>query len=251
MDDRETFENNVNEALRALLKFGNGIVSRLSGRESNEEAISNMVEKWTELSRIVSGAMRDFNNGLSIKQSRYQSHGVHWVDTSLTEFITAVNRIVYTAEFNDEEVKEYVRKQGVSAVDMTHDVLWHRLMTERPSGGSVDFKQSKELLSEENLETQDRCSCPFSSCNSSFGTTKALNFHIKKYHPNKEANVVPMNVERVRCALCPADKPTVDRKRMKEHLLRVHKRGPYTKDIEVTFFNTRSFITTLLSVSWI
>ena len=63
MDERETFENNVNEALRALLKFGNGIVSRLSGRESNEEAISNMVEKWTELSRIVSGAMRDFNKG--------------------------------------------------------------------------------------------------------------------------------------------------------------------------------------------
>ena len=230
----ESFENQVSDALSLLQRFGNGIISRVSGR-CEEDEVSMLVEKWKYLSKIVTGALRDNENGLSIKQSRYQSQGVYWTETSIPDFMSNVNRIIYSAKLNDEEVIDYVKKQGVQAVDRINEVVWNRLMMSRPSGGSANFKEAVETDREE--EAPNQLSCPYSECKSKFGTTKALKQHIKKYHENQpSSNIMVQESKKIHCVLCPYDKGQVAPERMKEHLRRVHKKGPYTKEFRVGLF---------------
>ena len=56
--------------------------------------------------------MANNRNDMSIKQTKYHQGGVSWVETTLVKFMSAVNAVIYDANFTDQEVKEMVRKEG-------------------------------------------------------------------------------------------------------------------------------------------
>ena len=239
-----SFDDTVSTALKALHNFGNTVMLHLSGRQDQKENIEKAGEAWELLKKDLGQAMANDRNAMSIKQTKYHRGGVSWVDTTLVNFMSALNTVIYDPTFQDEEVRQMVRKDGVKSASMIQEVLMDEQMLKRPLAMSMGLVQEvDEGASRDNGKAAQYLSCPY-GCAARFGTVKTLKAHMQKFHPSSKAPKSQQSAKRpqdtrITCAMC-AGKTTYLLHRMKEHLQKVHHRGPYAKNLKFMGFEMSS-----------
>ena len=240
-----SFDDDVSSALRALHNFGNTVMLHLSGRHEQKDAIAKAVEAWDALKKDLGQAMANNRNAMSIRQTKYHPGGVTWVDTTLVQFMAALNSVIYDTSFQDEEVKQMVRKDGVKAAGMIQEVLMDEQMLKRPLAMSMGLVSEVAEGRVVEKETQ-ALTCPY-GCTARFGTVKTLKAHMQKFHPSPDVQKRKPKAKsgrpqdkRITCPMCRPGKTTIVLHRIKEHLQKVHHRGPYTKDMKFMGFEMSS-----------
>ena len=236
------FDDQVSDALRALHTFGNKIMLHLSGRQDQKEEIEKAGGAWDLLKRDLGQAMANNRNDMSIKQTKHHRGGVSWVDTTLVNFMSAVNTVIYDTDFKDQEVRDMVRKEGIEAASRVQQVAADDRMQRRPLAVSTVMVGDDGESGQPDKENRG-LACPY-GCQTGFGSTKTLTAHVKKFHQSPVGQKRPgtdrtgrQEDTRVTCALCGKK---IVLHRMKEHLQRVHHRGPYTRNMKFRGFEQTS-----------
>jgi hypothetical protein len=241
--NQSNLEDLISDALRKVYRFASEITMRLSASPYANPSVpaDRLLSQSALVTQRVLAAMKDHHNGISIAQSRHDPAGVLWVNTSWAQFMSAVSRLVFDPAFDDDHTKDLVTGEGFSAMDAINRVMVDSRLNGMPVGPSSNLALAAgnvvELQAgnhEPTATKNQRIECPVESCASSFGTTKALRAHMKKFHSESEDQLLTITGQiidskrRVRCALCEHEN-MVETIRMKDHLVGVHRKGPYSR----------------------
>ena len=155
------FDDRVSSALKALHAFGNTVMLHLSGRQEQKDAIEKAGDAWELLKKDLGQAMANNRNAMSIKQTKYHKGGVSWVDTTLVKFMSALNTVIYDTTFQDEEVRQMVRKDGVKSASMIQEVLMDEQMLKRPLAMSMELvREVDDGASSDTGKAAQALTCP-------------------------------------------------------------------------------------------
>ena len=252
MGDEVEISDLISDALRKVYRFTSDINYHLntSATATGDKTYDRVIQQAAEVTARVLAAMKDHRNGISPRQSRLDPPGVCWIDTVLPRFMYSLHRIVFDPSYLNTEVKDLVNSNGFDAMDSINGVMMDSRLQAMPLGPSSHMMANTDGgPAHVVVPAQERFICPAEGCTKTFGSEKAKRQHVKKFHSVKtnddeevkekeEEGTTTSPIEttkgRVACALCVGDKKNmVETLRMKEHLVRVHKRGPYLRGQKV------------------